>query len=97
MVSLVIPCKSSFFSFSSFDPASFFWGGNNSNSADTANFLSLMQLLRQKLGANKLITAAVAIAPFFDGSQEPSSYLDPAWGTTVDYLNVMVSFSISFA
>lgn len=51
-----------------------------------------MQLLRQKLGANKLITAAVAIAPFFDGSQEPSSYLDPAWGTTVDYLNVMVSF-----
>ncbi|KAI8331878.1 glycoside hydrolase superfamily [Chlamydoabsidia padenii] len=63
---------------------------NSINSADTANFLSLMQLLRQKLGVNKLITAAVAISPFLDSSQEPSSYLDPAWGQTVDYLNVMV-------
>ncbi|ORZ19586.1 glycoside hydrolase superfamily [Absidia repens] len=63
---------------------------NSINSADTANFLSLMKTLRQKLGTDKLITAAVAIAPFFDSSQEPSSYLDAAWGTTVDYLNVMV-------
>ncbi|KAI8084794.1 glycoside hydrolase superfamily [Halteromyces radiatus] len=63
---------------------------NSINSADTDNFLSLMKNLRQRLGDNKLITAAVATAPFFDSSQSPSSYLDSSWGTTVDYLNIMV-------
>ncbi|CAO3630695.1 unnamed protein product [Cunninghamella blakesleeana] len=63
---------------------------NANNPKDTDNYLELMKLLRKQLGDKKLITAAVAINPFNDGSQEPSYDLNSAWGTTVDYLNVMV-------
>jgi hypothetical protein len=52
-----------------------------------------MKLLRKQLGSKKLITAAVATSPFYNSKQTPSTSLDPAWGSTVDFLNVMVIVS----
>ncbi|ORZ11431.1 glycoside hydrolase superfamily, partial [Absidia repens] len=63
---------------------------NSVDKDDTANFLSLMKLLRQDLGQHKLITAAVSTMPFYDSNQQPSAKLDPEWTKTVDFLNVMV-------
>ncbi|CAO3635172.1 unnamed protein product [Cunninghamella echinulata] len=63
---------------------------NTKDAKDTDNFLELMKILRKQLGSKKLITAAVAITPFNDDSESPSDQLNAAWGTTVDYLNVMV-------
>ncbi|SAM05821.1 hypothetical protein [Absidia glauca] len=63
---------------------------NSKDPADTDNFLALMKLLRKQLGSKKLITAAVATSPFYNSKQTPSTSLDPAWGSTVDFLNVMV-------
>ncbi|KAI8067069.1 glycoside hydrolase superfamily [Gongronella butleri] len=63
---------------------------NAINDNDTANFLSLMTLLRQKLGSGKTLSAAVATTPFNDASQNPEDSLDAKWGSTLDYINIMV-------
>lgn len=64
------------------------------NAHDTANYLQFVQLLRKKLEskfkAHKLITAAVATAPFNDASGNPSKKL-PGWAAALDYFYIMVS------
>ncbi|ORX57599.1 hypothetical protein DM01DRAFT_1334193 [Hesseltinella vesiculosa] len=63
---------------------------NSNNKADTANFLAFMQLLRQQLGPNKILSTAVGVQPFDDESQNPSTSLAAGWAQTVDYFNMMV-------
>jgi chitinase len=63
------------------------------NAHDTANYLQFIQLLRKKLQSkfksHKLITAAVATAPFNDASGSPSKKL-PGWAAALDYFYIMV-------
>ncbi|GAB5587422.1 hypothetical protein Unana1_02322 [Umbelopsis nana] len=65
---------------------------NTKNAHDTANYLQFVQLLRKKLEskfkAHKLITAAVATAPFNDASGNPSKKL-PGWAAALDYFYIM--------
>ncbi|KAJ2964637.1 hypothetical protein NQZ79_g522 [Umbelopsis isabellina] len=65
---------------------------NQKNKDDTANYLKFVTLLRSKLKskfkAHKLITAAVATAPFNDDTQNPSKRL-PGWADVMDYFYIM--------
>ncbi|KAG6832174.1 hypothetical protein H0H92_004905 [Tricholoma furcatifolium] len=53
-------------------------GCNVVSSSDTANFLSLLQLIRaDAFGKTLILTAATAIAPFMDATGNPSSNVAP--------------------
>ncbi|KAG2226780.1 hypothetical protein INT45_005745 [Circinella minor] len=62
---------------------------NQNDPADTANYLTFVQQLRESLPEGTLINAAVATAPFNDENQQPSASLDPEWKNALDGFYIM--------
>ncbi|GAA5854552.1 hypothetical protein JCM8547_004881 [Rhodosporidiobolus lusitaniae] len=63
-------------------------GCNNPTSADSANLLALLKLLRRSLERSKLITAAVSTSGIFgEDGMALNSFRE--FGTYLDYLNLM--------
>lgn len=59
---------------------------------DTANYLKLVQTLREILPKKTLITAAVGTTPFNDENQQPSTHLDKNWAKAIDGIYIMVTY-----
>ncbi|ORX43052.1 glycoside hydrolase [Piromyces finnis] len=62
-------------------------GACNSLANDTDNYLTLLKVLREKLGSTSLITAAVSIIPFEKNGQVVSDLSD--YANYFDFINIM--------
>ncbi|CDH48511.1 acidic mammalian chitinase [Lichtheimia corymbifera JMRC:FSU:9682] len=62
---------------------------NANDPHDTANYLKLIQTLREVLPKHTLITAAVGTTPFNDENQQPSTHLDKNWAKAIDGIYIM--------
>lgn len=63
-------------------------GCNKRRPDDSANLLAFLKLLRAKIGAKKLITAAVSTAGFLGPDGDVLPDLKP-YGKYLDYINLM--------
>ena len=63
-------------------------GCNIINPDDTANFLLFLQQLREQVGNNFTISAAVTITPFMDSNGNPSSNVS-GFASVLDYIAIM--------
>ena len=61
------------------------------SSADTANFLSFLQLLRKKLGNDKLITATASLRPWVDPTGTPMQDVSE-FASVLDRLSTFLPF-----
>lgn len=63
-------------------------GNNVVSPQDSANFLSMLKLLRTSLPSSARITAAVQDAPFVDSSGNPMNDVS-SFATVLDWVNIM--------
>lgn len=63
-------------------------GCNSIDKDDSAHLLSFLKVLRSKIGASKLITAAVSTDGFLGANGKALSSFKP-YGQYIDYINLM--------